>query len=60
MKIKPKYMHTRLLSVNTGVYFSQSKNCWLYIQIGETAFFFWKWFGEKDTDDAIRIEICTP
>lgn len=39
----------RFITVQRNVYSSQSKNCWLYIQVGTTAFYLWcfwnRWWG---------------
>lgn len=53
-------MDTKLLSIHGKVESSQSKNCWLYVQIGTTAFYFWRPWRMDNTDTAWRIEICVP
>lgn len=32
---------TRFITVKREILSSQSKNCWLYVQIGTTAIYFW-------------------
>jgi hypothetical protein len=42
-------INNRFITIERGVDSSQSKNCWFYLQIGSTAFYFWcfwnRWWG---------------
>jgi hypothetical protein len=45
------------LIVKRGVYVSQAKGCWLYVQIGMTGFFLQ---GKGGGPCLFRVEVLTP
>jgi len=53
-------MKNKILTVQPNTHSSQSKNCWLFIQLRTTAFYFWRFWRMDNTDNAWRIEIATP
>lgn len=48
-----------MLTIKRNTLHSQSKNCWLYLQIGTVAFYFWRWWRRDNSDTAWRVELFT-
>jgi len=53
-------MKNKIVTITQNVESSQSKNCWLFIQIKTTAIYFWRFWSMDNEDTAWRIEIATP
>jgi hypothetical protein len=46
----------KYITISKNVASSQSKNCWLFIQLGTTAIHFWRWWRMDNTDTAWRLD----
>lgn len=53
-------MKNKILTIQPNTHSSQSKNCWLFVQIRTTAFYFWRFWRMDNTDGGWHIEIATP
>ncbi len=54
------HFESSLFSIESHVESSQSKNCWLYVQLRHTAFYLWRFWNRDNEDRAWRIVIRNP
>lgn len=50
----------KLITIKPNTEFSQSKNCWLFIQVRSVAVYLWRFWRMDNTDTCPRIELWTP